>query len=64
MAASGSLTHLDLRYNKIGEEGAKAIAAAVAASGSLTLKTLSVDSSLRGNTDLVSACKSKGVELH
>ena len=63
VAASGSLTHLNLRENNIGDEGAKAIAAAVAASGSLTLKKLSVSSEVRGNTDLVAACESKGVEL-
>ena len=34
--AGGSLSHLDLFNNNIGDEGAKAIADAVAASGSLT----------------------------
>ena len=61
--ASDSLTTLVLEDNQIGDEGTKAIAVAVAASGSLTLKTLDVDSSLRGNTDLVAACASKGVVL-
>ena len=36
MLDKGSLTHLDLQGNSIGDEGAKAVAAAVAASGSLT----------------------------
>ena len=36
VAASGSLTHLEIRRKYIGDGGAAAIAAAVAASGSLT----------------------------
>ena len=63
MAVSGSLTHLDLHYNNIGDEGAKAIAAAVAASGSLALKKLVVPADLESDAELMAACESKGVEL-
>ena len=59
------MTYLYLDGNKIGPKGAKALplAAAVGANGSLTLKELKVDNSLRRHTDLVAACASKGVEL-
>ena len=45
--ASGSLTELHLGLNQIGDEGAKAIADAVAASGSLT--HLSLDNNKIGD---------------
>ena len=61
--ASGSLTALDLSINSIGDEGAKAFAAAVAASGSLTLKKLVVPAGLERHAELRDACRSKGVEL-
>ena len=60
--ASGSLAELRLRFNNIGDEGAKALAGAIGASGSLALKTLWVGQ-LRDHAELVAACKSKGVEL-
>ena len=43
-------------------EGAKALAASVAASGSLALKTLYVPSAIENHAALVAACTSKGVE--
>ena len=49
-----------LSNNKIGDEGAKAIAEAIRASGSLALKTLYVGFSHAG---LKPACKEKGVTL-
>ena len=61
VAASGSLTYLDLSQNKIGGKGAAAIAEAIRASGSLPLKTLrAFDFETSG---LVAACNSKGVKL-
>ena len=60
---SGSLVKLNLIRCRIGDEGAKALAAGVAASGSLALKTLVVDSWMEKHAELVAACKSKGVEL-
>ena len=40
VAASGSLARLRLDYNKIGNEGAKALAVGVAASGSMSYLNL------------------------
>ena len=62
IGASGSLTVLRLYGNNIGDEGAKALAAGISASGSLALKTLWAGQ-LRDHAELVAACKSKGVEL-
>ena len=61
--ASGSLATLALDGNKIGAAGAKAIADAIGASGSLALKTLWVPGAIKNHAELVAACKSKGVEL-
>ena len=60
---SGSLHTLDLTFCGIGDEGAKALAAGVAASGSLALKELWVPYGMEKHAQLVAACKSKGVEL-
>ena len=46
-----------------GDEGAKAIADAVAASGSLALRKLVVPNGLERHAELMAACESKGVEL-
>ena len=61
--ASGSLATLILENNNIGDAGAKAIADAIGASGSLALKKLFVDDKHLKHKQLVAACKSKGVEL-
>ena len=67
IGASGSLAKLILNGNNIGDEGAKApwkaLAASVAASGSLALKTLFVADEIKKHKALVAACKSKGVSL-
>ena len=63
LASDCSLTHLELRGNNIGDEGAKALGAAVAASGSLALKKLVVPNGLERHAELMAACESKGVEL-
>ena len=62
--ASDSPEVLGLSDNSIGDEGVKALAASVAASGSLALKTLYVPSAIIRHAELVAACKSKGVELN
>ncbi len=63
LTASGSLAKLWLGENNIGTEGAKAIADAVAASGSLALKKLVVPNRILKHAELVAACRSKGVAL-
>ena len=59
-----SLVTLDLAHCDIGDEGAKALAAGVAASGSLALKKLVVPDGMEKHAQLVAACKSKGVTGH
>ena len=59
-ALGGEVTELWLHHQGLGGEDAEGLAAMVAASGSLALKTLWVDSK---HAELVAACKSKGVEL-
>ena len=57
------MADLRLGVNRIGDEGAKALAAGVASSGSMALKTLQVSRSIEEHAELVAACKSKGVTL-
>ena len=64
LRVSGSLAYINLYNNIIGDAGAKALAAAVAASGSLALKDLYVENALRKNAGLEAACRAKGVRLH
>ena len=45
--ASGSMATLGLSVNQIGGVGAKALAEAIASSGSMALKTLSVPSAIK-----------------
>ena len=59
----GSLTELSLGQNNIGDAGAKELAGAIGASGSLALKWLHVPRAIRNHAELVAACKSKGVGL-
>ena len=58
-----SLTHLDLGGNKLGSEGAKALAAALKMSRICKLKKLNADDSSYDHPDLVAACKLRGIEL-
>ena len=58
------MAELNLGDNKIGVEGAKALAEAIRASGSLALKDLYVDDELREEEELAAACRAKGVRLH
>ena len=57
------MTYLSLRENKIGDEGAKALASALEVNASLKLKKLVVPAGLEKNAQLVAACRAKGVEL-
>ena len=57
------LNTLYLDGNKIGDEGAKAIADALKYNAVLKLNTLWVDSSIGKHPQLVAACRAKGVEL-
>jgi hypothetical protein len=52
-----------LRNNKIGDQGAIAIAEALKVNGALKLKRLVVPAGLEKHKDLVAACRAKGVEL-
>ena len=63
LAASGSLTQLDLDGNNLGAEGAKALASALRNSEGCKLKKLNADSSSFRDPDLVAACKLRGIEL-
>jgi len=52
-----------LHWNKIGDQGATAIAKALEVNGALKLKQLFVGSALSGHALLKAACKEKGVRL-
>ena len=52
-----------LHWNKIGDQGATAIAKALEVNGALKLKKLVVPNGLEEHEDLVAACRAKGVQL-
>ena len=52
-----------LMGNKIGNQGATAMAEALKVNGALKLKELAVDDLLLGHTALKAACAAKGVRL-
>ena len=47
--------------NNIGDQGAAAIANAIAVNASLKLQLLDIDSAVHSNPQLVAACRAKGV---
>ena len=55
MAVSGSMATLDLTYNRIGDVGAKAVAEAVRASGSMA--NLCLDNNNIGAASKLSRCR-------
>ena len=63
LEVNASMTKLWLGGNKIGDAGAAAISNALTVNASLTLARLWVGSAINGNTQLVAACRAKGVTL-
>ena len=57
------LTELNLRFNSIGDKGAKALASALEVNAVLKLKKLVVGRPENENAELKTICVSKGVEL-
>ena len=63
IAVNAPVTGLWLYSNQIGDAGAAAIANAISVNASLKLKELYVDTAIKGNPQLVAACRAKGVRL-
>ena len=59
----GSLIHLDLEQNQVGDEGMAALSTAIASGSLPALKEVVVQSGHEDHTQLVAACEPRGIVI-